>query len=401
MFFAYFLGGLDFFELVSGSVLTLLAILPIYLFALLVALSTRLKQVSTLGRIGAIFFIIFFVVSGFISLVAPTSPLSDAFRAASNMIKDILTLNWRAILQFWVFLLFYAQFNLLLFYLCCNVISRETDSRELPIKLLLFTIALSWLAFRTVVVWRWGYTKYEPGFTSIPIFLGLCLTVITLFYNRHTVPPIIKLKYDQVRGPRKWVYNIFQPGIIGTVRTMMLILLALVAAAGMIYPFAMIAAAAGSGTAGTPGMDWLQAVSPALQLPFFLVFPFGFLLTLPSIKHNYALQRTMVAMWWGVSGALTAFIVSWWNMRGQYPSLGGVLEFAALVLSPLSSAFADLKSGSGIYDNGPYIRLATGAVGIILVQRYIARVRKQDRIALQQPAPVSAPRDNPPAAVAG
>ncbi|MGI8906333.1 MAG: hypothetical protein ACR2IE_07575 [Candidatus Sumerlaeaceae bacterium] len=377
MFFAYFLGGLDFFELISGAVLTLLAFLPLYLLTLLVALSTRLKQVSTLGRVAAIFAIIFIVISGFISLVSPSSPLGELFRATSNLIKDILTLNVRAIVMLIVFMFFYAQLCLLIFYLCCNTISRESDSRELPIKLLFFTLVSSWLCYRTVTVWRWGYSPSEPAFTTVPVFLALCVLGLTLFYNRPSVPVIIKNKYQNVHSWRKLLYICFQPGTAGTMRTIVLVLFTLAGTAALIYycTITYSTTSLAPGTSGNPPNDWLQAVSMPMQIPFFLVFPFGLLLHLRGLRTNYALQRTLVAMWWGISGAVFAFFVAWWNMPGHTSKLARVFEVAALLVSPFSSAFADLRSGSGLYQKAPYIRFGLGLVGLVLMYYYVARMR--------------------------
>lgn len=384
MFFAYFLGGLDFFDLISGAVITLISFLPIYLLTLLFALSTRLKQVMLLGRIATVFALIFIVMTGFVSLFSPSSPISSLFRATSNLIKGLIGGDWRALLQVIVFLFFYAQTCLLLFYLCCNTISRDADSRELPVKLLLFTQVSSWLLYRTFMVWRWGYSVTEPGFTCIPVFLVLCVMGVTLFYNRHAVPVIIRRKYEKASAWKKTMYYIFQPGTAGTVRTLMLVFLVLIGCAAGIYNGAT---AAGVVSGHDPRDEWLQAVSIPLQVPFFLIFPFGFMINLRGVRQNYVLQRTLVLMWWGVAGAIAASLVAWWNWHSS--PVAGFFEFAALLISPFSSAFADVRSQNGVYDAAPYVRLITGVIGMVLMQRYLARIRSLQKQGLLPDRPVS------------
>jgi hypothetical protein len=367
MFFAYFLGGLDFFELISGAILTLIAFLPLYLVTLQLALSTRLKQVSALGRVGAVFGLVIIVLVGLTSFFG-RSPVTAVFVGASDVIKGVMLLNWRAIVQTLVFFLFYGQICLLLFYLCCNSISREADSRELPVKLLYFTIVLSWLSYRLYMSYHFGYGQSEPTITCVPIFLSLCLVGLMLYYNRFSVPQIIRKKYENATPPRRLLYFLFQPGMAGTVRLLILILATLCGFAMLLYQRAVLVPNTGGIPAGTA---WMQALSLPLQVPFFLVIPFGFLLNLKNMRFNYGAQRTLVAMWWGVAGAVCASLVAWWNFHA---SAGApAFEFAALLASPFSSAFGDLQA---ITAGAVWVRITTGVLGIILMVLNIFRIKR-------------------------
>jgi hypothetical protein len=177
---------------------------------------------------------------------------------------------------------------------------------------------------------------------------------------------------------------VFQPGTTGTVRTFMLVLAVLIACASLIY----INATAASITPGhDPQAEWVEAVSIPLQVPFFLVFPFGFLINVRAVRHNYVLQRTLVAMWWGVGGAVAAALVAWWNWYNS--PAAGIFEFAALLVSPFSSAFADFKSGNGVNEAAPWVRLITSVIGVALMQRYLARMRSLQKAGLMSDRPVT------------
>ncbi len=380
MFFAYFLGGLDFFELFSGATITLFLILPLYLFTLLIALTTRLKQVSTLGRLFVVFGGIFFVLGGFIQIVTSRSPLAVAFRSASNMLKDLLQLNPQALVFFAAFLLFYVQVCLMLFYLCCNTISRESDSRELPIKALSYTLLLSWLGFVATMVYRNGHSGDVPGVTCLPVFFALCVLGVTLFYNRLEVPIIIRRKYEERKGLRHVPYYLFQPGAVGTYRTMLLMLGTLAVAAFGIFAIPTLRGVV------VQHYDWIRAYSIALQVPFFLVFPLGFLVSLKSMKNNYTAQRTMVGIWWGVAGAVAGFFASWANMRTHMAT--PMFEFVALIVSPFSSAFTEMKAG--MRETAPLVRGFLGVLGIYLMYRHLERRKRESgRVAVS--APTAAP----------
>lgn len=383
MFFAYFLGGLDFFELFSGAVITLFIVLPLYLVTLLVALTTRLKQVSTVGRLVAVFGGIFVVLGGFSQLVYGRSPLGAAFRGTSNILKDLLQLNPTALIAFAAFLLFYVQVCLLLFYLCCNVISRESDSRELPIKGLVYTIQFSWMAFMLTRTYRSGHGTEVPAFTCIPVFFALCVVGLTLFYNRVEVPVIIRRKYEGSTGWRRAVYYFFQPGARGTFRTMLLMLVTLTVTAllltqipGLLAPY-------------TVGLqDWLRVLSIPWQVPFFLVFPLGFVASMKSMRDNYPAQRTMIAIWWGIAGAIAGFFASWANMRSHMAT--PMFEFIALIVSPFSSAFTEMKMG--MRESAPVVRFFLGFLGIYLMNRHLShRFREQQRHQAAEAATAGSP----------
>lgn len=53
MFFSYFLGGLDFFEMLMGTLLAWLLAVPLYLAALSGALIGRYKQITLLTRLAS------------------------------------------------------------------------------------------------------------------------------------------------------------------------------------------------------------------------------------------------------------------------------------------------------------------------------------------------------------
>jgi len=401
MFFAYFLGGLDFFELFSGAIFTVLAILPFYLVTLLVALTTRLKQVSTVGRVFAVFGGIFLVLGGIGSIFTGSrSPVVQFFKGAADLLKDLLQFSPEAVIGVGLFLLFYMQVCALLFYLCCNTISRESDSRELPIKALCYTLVLSWIGFLGGMAYRKGYAADLPGTIAFPVFFMLCAIGLLLFYNRVDVPVIIQRKYEGRRPLSRLIYYVFQPGAAGTMRTMLLMMGTMIGLSILIHLRSLLVP---TSTTSDP-RKWLESLSIPLQVPFFLVFPLGFVAGLKSMKDNYAAQRTLVAIWWGVAGAVASFFTAWASSRSHIAT--PMFEFVGLIISPFSSAISWAKAG---FVPAPTVRIVLGVIGLFFMKRHLDRRRRERQALLEAPtaagpttptetsSPQVPPADVPPA----
>lgn len=391
MFFAYFLGGLDFINVLSGAALAMLFVPPAYLLALLTALTTKLRQIAALGRIAALGLVVVFGFILFESVMERRFLGGMVFEGMSELIKAIMAGNTDAMGGVAVFLLFYLQLCLLLFYLCCHMISRETDSREVEIKALCFTLLLSWLALIGFFQLRL-LGRHEHGFVAfvfIPPFILLCVSSLLMFFNSMRIPVIVRNRYRDAKGLRKFMYAWFQPGPMGLWRY-------LIAQIGLCFAFVFfIWWALESGWIGMHRMgtgyartitgaemfyDWLRAVSYVAQIPFFVAVPIGFITAFfPKVRENVAIQRTLVACFWGFGGAVVSFYALWHRYhRGEYRE---ILDFLAMVTSPISSIVVTTDGSSPMYGTfGVEARVILGLLGIYLMHGILRR-RRRDAVA--------------------
>lgn len=397
LFFAYFLGGLDFLDVVSGMILVSLIVPPVYLIALLTALTTKLKQIATLGKIAAVGLVVLFSFFGFISIFSRSFFGTYLFDQITELLKQILSGNRDVLLAVAVFLVFYLQLCLLLFYLCCHMVSRETDSREVAIKVLCLTLTLSWLGLIATMSFLNSYEREVPVWALLPVYGLFGLTGLLLFFSPMRIPVIVKNRYREGRRRKRLFFWIFQPGPRGMLRYLLLVI-----AVCALYSFGMYSViAAGwvklstsllSSSGYTPGIgapshgvatsydswtDWVRMLSYLIQLPFFISFPIGFFTAFfPKVRENVAVQRTLVACWWGFAGAVVAFYATWARMyRRDYSAL---LEFASLIVSPISSFIVTGNPQSPMHDFGIYVRVGLGILGIYLMHGILRRRAREE-----------------------
>jgi hypothetical protein len=367
MFFAYVLGGVDFYEVIGSVLFAGLSVLPLYLIAILVAFSVRLKHVSTLGRIAAIGLLIFLGYMGILSIFWRGSPARELFRAYSWLLKQLLSGNKDAWLGFGTFLAFYAQVCLLVFYLACNTISRENDSREMHIKTLLFTLMASWFGFVFYVESNSPHPSPDGVQAFVfPSIVGLMACGGMMFHWRTRIPAIIDCRFRGCSGLRRLYYWFFQPGPRGLMRFVVLCDLFL---AGGVFLFLSLFASSASAT-DRYILECKNLVSCAVQIPYFLVFPLGLLLLfIPKLRDQLAVQRTMVVIFWGLGAAIIGFYISMAEMNHR--SWRWLAELIGLFVSPISSFFfVDTQSVVG--EAAIPVRWALGVLGLYLMHRMLA-----------------------------
>jgi hypothetical protein len=383
MFFAYFLGGLDFLELISGVLVMMLGILPFYLLSLLSSLMTRLKQIALLGRAAGIVGAIVTVVSLLSVVFGNAFSSVHLFRGISDLLKEVLALNTTVLLGIGAFFVFYIQICFLLFYICCHVISRENDSREIPIKLLCVTLTASWIGFVAYMSIIHGPQKDMEEAIGIPVFLGMCVLLLAFYFNRARVPAIIALKYQHAKGLRRIFYAWFQPGCVGAFRTYFIMLLLLSVALLCILPLTASLSSVSSSRPVQTFENVAPVLSWAFQLPFFLIFPVAFLARTKELQANYTAQRTFAGLIWGAGGIITIVVLS--SLQVHRPIVRPLFEVCAVLISPLSSAFSEFQVGSGVRDAAIPLRLATGVLGFVMIIKDLRHRKRAEELARAVP----------------
>ncbi len=407
MFFAYFLGGLDFLEMLVGVLFIVILSLPLYLTSLLMALAGRFKQISILTKLASIFLMGAFALFALIAFFSGNHPMQELVQELTDVFKSIFNGDWAALAFVIAAIATYVQVCLLLFYFCCNSISRETDSREIPIKVLSLTLMISWLVLHAASIVTVGYTKGDANQIVTPIFLMLLSLALLTYYNRVSVPPIVARRYRDVKGFKKFIYWLFQPGINGGLRTLLLLIAVAVVAGtlvmmlpGFTSPLVPVSPTPGSAPSATstsitmgsstylPGMafdEWLIAVSLLVQIPWFLALPHLFFVRAKNIRHNVVAQRSVTVASWVILGSLVLIFGVWTSSNlfgggygGNAVSFGDVVMVT--VLSPLPS-MAMLGSAEPLVQAlGMSIRFFTGIVGTILILRYVAHVTREHHL---------------------
>lgn len=332
MFVAFMLGGLDFYLVVTVSVLIVLAIVPIYLLALFVALLSKSRQVSGIVR-GIILVILFLFLPwwGLVTFIELTMMRSMSGSPVEFM-KLLMTLDAGAVKSMLIFLGFYVQICLLLFYLCCNAISPTTDSRATSIHVLALTLSLSYLA---MMLWQvaTSYISDETGYVMyVPLMIVFLVVGLISFYGRPDTPIMALKRLRSARFPlARWIYYWFAPGVHGAVRTL-----------GLFFALLVGSWIVSVVTAPTVPMEFHNAAACAMQMPFFLAFPGILLIRSRRLAGSVTAMRTAILMWWIMLGfplMITAMIMRFESYYQQ--TLNTVIvSVLALLISPFSTPFA-------------------------------------------------------------
>jgi hypothetical protein len=376
MFFSFLLGGLDFYLIFAVTLCIALAFPPLCLFSLFVALHFRFKGIGMLVWGGGI--VLAVLVVGYASLIfmiTIATRTSMPFGKPLDFFKALIAFDFDAWWGFGVFLLFYVQVCLLLFYLCCNAISPPQDSREHFVKFFAFSLTATFLT--TLVCATGGRETLISG--GVGAFAVSCAIGLCYFYRTFDVPLMVAKRHRQ-RRPGLWraLGFLFAPGPWGTLRTIVLIALAACAFTAMAI------------SARPPGALWnAKALSYALlpcQAPFFLVFPAGFLLNFDRYRERPELLRNAVLVWWVAIGTALLLVVATFSDAQRGGDLGSsqaatdaVCQLLAYILSPVSAVGIGLPNYTDVGTSLPWFRLVLGALGVYLAIRSISRTASRNR----------------------
>ncbi|MBM4087888.1 MAG: hypothetical protein FJ276_00445 [Planctomycetes bacterium] len=361
MFVAFLLGGLDFYLVITVSILLVLAILPLYLMALFVALLGKSKQVS--GLIRGVALVLLFLILPYLAL--GLSYQLVRFGGAGSLVdffKQLVLLDPSSVKATLYFLAFYLQICLLLFYLCCNAISPSTDSRSTAVHFLTTLLSACYLGAWGVFIFRTAWVDESVGYAVFvpPAILFLILGLAS-FYGRPDVPVMTRRRRDNARlSLTKVVYALFAPGVKGTLRTLLIFEL-------MFGLFTVLMTTLVS--AMVPVMfHFYNAATTALQMPFFLALPGAFLVLSQRFRQNTALLKVGILSWWVILGLplmITVTVVSSDAPYSYHSFLGELfIQALALHLSPLSSVVVAGDSPSFVFIIAPY-RVILGVLGLL------------------------------------
>lgn len=365
MFFAYIVGGLDFFEMIVGVVLAAFLALPLYLLALATALTARLKQVTLLVKLASLLFVVGFVFSMVMSTFANESVLRSMVRAITELVGRAAKGESVQIMALIAIVVMYVQACLLFFYLCCDNVSGENDSREIAVKVLMFTLIISWILLiflpDAVTGGKYGgINRSDEYIVVVPAFLAIMSMGLRGFYSSTHMPLIVKRRYADAKGPRQWFFWIFQPGIRGGFRSVMFVtgvsLLLFVTLTG----------------------DWTSRAAMLAQAPWFLAFPFFLFAGLGDIRSNPANQRTLVVTCWVILGTMVILGSAWTrsNLYSSGPS--GWAVALAILISPLSSLSLVGSADAVVEEMGKVARLMSGVLGVVLMYMHVREVIRRD-----------------------
>lgn len=374
LFFAFILGGLDFYVVFAAAIATALITPPIYLLALLVSLASRVKAVATLAKIAGLLIIIIvvpWIALYFIITIAQggRSELDDFV----EFLKLLLSFDADAILGTVVFFAFYFQICLMMFYFCCNAISPGVDSRELHIKLLTLILGLSWFTFFCYMTSQFGFDEGVGYFAMVPLYFVMCLVGLVFYYNRLHEPIMARNRHVRAKWTLTRIVHFWLAASAwGGFRTILLLMcLSVVGAFGLMF------AATISPRGISPGdaEDIFHATSLVIQVPFFLAFPAGFLLNFGAMRKRFVNLRMGVLMWWVVVGVglFTNLMVFSHNSRFEHTVLVKALEFLSLCLSPISSVMIPTASKLSFEALTPWLRIFMGGIGIFLMYSSLRR----------------------------
>lgn len=379
LFVAFLLGGVDFLDIVGATASSLLFTVPLFLATLLASVTSKGKAVGTVGRILLVLFLIWSLPSLIFGLISHSYGGGSGVISPGRTITLLLTLDLDTWKSLGVLLLFYVQICLLFFYLACNAIAPSTDSRELPVKLLFTTLALSWMVKWSLYFRRTGDTE-SLYFMAVPLYLLLLLLGLVWFYHRLDPPIMDQDRRAAARTPwRRAAHLLFAPGAAGTLRT----LAALWAACLLVLVYTTLASASvPTGYRADPFYSPLRAFSLPLSVPYFLAVPALFFRMAPAFRRNHKKLRTLVVVWWLAAGVVISILYAvTFSFRAYGGGRGGsgLVEILAALASPLSSATLGYSDTSALYHALPGLRVLLGVVGMVALFGMLARAAREER----------------------
>lgn len=374
MFVAFMLGGLDFYLVITVSVLIVLAIVPMYLVSLFVALLSKSRHVSGLIRGIAIVFLFLLLPWWGIGIFYQLTMWGGS-GSPVDFFKRLVVLDPNALKVTLIFLVFYVQLCLLFFYLCCNAISPSTDSRMTVVHVLTLSLTVSYLVLCAVELAdsvrfdeSVGYVAYVP-----PIIVFLVVGVAS-FYGRVDTPIMTLRRQRATRLP--WVkvaHFLFAPGVKNAFRTLLVFYLVFLLSAALIILAAMTAVAA---MPDAP-FEFYDAAATALQMPFFLALPGAVLLLNRKLSENPTSLRVGILCWWIMLGIpLMITLTTLYSGPTRYYRGPGwfFAQTLGFHLSPFSTFFVPGTSDSYLAPLMLPYRVLLGVMGLCVLY-YLAQVR--------------------------
>lgn len=402
MFFSYFLGGLDFLEVILGPVIAILMALPLYLITIASSFNSKSKQVNIGSRLASGFFMGWFILFMMFSLGRSTSAVGWLIKQVSDAVKGALHGDLSVLLLILAIVAVYVQACLLLFYFACNSISRENDSREISIKILLTTLTISWFALLAVRLAMGSISEISMYLTGVPLFVVFLVLGMTTFYNRPAVPPIVRRRFAN-KGPlSQGILWLFQPGTLGSVRsTLMIVLLSVLLGslvvntfgAGAYHGRSWAAMFGGSSTSIDVQTQWFNIMSLLVQVPWFLVWPMILFSRSEGLSRNYSQQRGLAIALWALIGIVVMVYIGYSHSTRYSNDTNPAATALAALLSPLSSVIA--LANDKDYGIGVLVRMFTGVLGIFMFiamgRAKIARYRAEHEVVDLAEAPAEPP----------
>jgi len=380
LFFSYLLGGLDFYSILGAILVLAILFPPLFLFALAVALhSQKIKVLSTLLRVGAIFLL----VAGGLALfwiVALLTFFSGLGRGAvsfstGTIVKAILAGGYEPLAWLGGFAFFHVLFCLLLFYLCCNAISPVTDSREGAVKFLTTVLCLGLMAVGPVVFLCTKAASDDCYGLLLLVFLIECLMGLLYFWGPMEVPLMVRQRQKASHWPPvRWISFWFQAGPAGTFRTLLLL-----------WGCALVLYLTDGGIPDPKKVNResiLLLMGLLLAIPFWIVIPNFFFLGRLRFRLKPVIMRMTLLLWWGFGGALMALAIAFnETMFDESDSL--LLGFLSMSLTPVSGVVACLSPSTvGLKwiptTAFPLVWLFLGGIGLILMMRTLQGRRSLD-----------------------
>lgn len=378
--FGYLLGGLDFLGAFASLFLLFAAAPPLFLLLLFLAALTRNKRlvraVNLIIGIG-VFLCIFpgtvIVIEIFFDHGAPYTDIAEAAKLLLIGSADA----WQV---FGFAAALYVCACSLLFYLCCHAISPVTDSRESPVKaLVFFTFALS---MTVSLVVTGGLVPDEWVFTLLwSLYLTVLVMGLGLGLNRRDPPLMARRRMEEARGTYlRCHYWLFRAGAGGTLRTVCLLYVVYLVWAAIAY------VAAGKAIS----VETLTYIAMPLSATFYLAFPTILLARLGAARRDINFLRSGLIAWWIASGiVLTIALGSASSGFDRYSTLlSYILAFVAFFASPISTIFAVIDSSSPVREAAPVLRIVMGLIGLFLLWRLLPHLPGGARPA---PSPATAP----------
>jgi hypothetical protein len=381
LFFAYLLGGVDFYAIITALVVALLVAPPIFLFSLLVAAYQKQRTTRILSRIGAVFGLIIFIQYFFIVILAPFAfgRGRSAF-SASTIITDLLSGSADAWGMAALILCFYFQVCLLLFYICAHAMRPATDSREHLVKALLTSL---FTCFALILVWnalmgRSMNGAYQPFF--IVLYVLMAWLGMTCFFGPLTVPIIIRRRQQALAEhptlrtlPARVVHFWFEPGPRGLFCTyLLLISIALGSAAVMWY------CDLHSRPLNDDAKRFFTFLSYPLSMPFFIAFPAVLFYSFDRFAR-YKYTPALILLFWVVAGVVCQilFAVQVSDRHFLASVQQYLLLWCSIFLSPISTVSAETWARELNIEQTFYpIRFLLGLIGLAFMLRIIARRKK-------------------------
>ncbi|MEW5733946.1 MAG: hypothetical protein AB1921_03775 [Thermodesulfobacteriota bacterium] len=329
LFFCFYLGGTSFSSIARTAAVFLLAAPYFLLSSLFSALISRTRAVSSFGR-AAVFALMVIVVPLF----------------AEGLL--ILPRGFLGFMPWWTWisgLAGYLLVCLLLFYLCCSLVSPSTDSRELPIKFILTLLYALMLLLGVPAGSSLFGTSSLLGPASVPVFFLVLILGFFSVYRPAGVPLMARVRKRKRRSRiLRAVFWFFEPGPAGAVRTLFLIC-AITAlhdlwAGRLLGPVGIAVKARG----GTPFLGVSYAI-------FHLAFPGGLLMAVPLLERRNNLVRAVCMVFWVMGAVLAGMLLSLHVISG---SEKGLVAF----LSPFMSMYALLDFTQRQFAGGPWPGMA-------------------------------------------